>query len=61
MKKIINAITHPLTLCNFILVGSLVLIQVVHTHAHYKMEIDVHGYCANANFKNETLDTEEDW
>ena len=57
MKKIINAITHPLTVCNFILVGSLVLIQVVHTHAHYKMEIDVHGYCANADFE---LDTEED-
>ena len=58
MKKIINAITHPLTVCNFILVGSLVLIQIVHTRAHYKMEIDVHGYCANIDLE---LDTEEDW
>ena len=58
MKKIINAITHPLTVCNLILVGSLVLIQIVHTRAHYMMKIDVHGYCANADFE---LDKEEDW
>ena len=58
MKKIIDVITHPLTVCNLILVGSLVLIQIVHTHAHYKMEIDIHGHCTKANFK---LDTEEDW
>ena len=58
MKKIIDVITHPLTVCNLIVVGSLVFIQIVHTHAHYKMEIDVHGHCANADFK---LDTEGDW
>jgi len=27
--------------------GSLGLIQVVHTRAHYMMEIDVHAYCKN--------------
>jgi len=58
MKKIIDVITHPLTVCNLIVVGSLVFIQIVHTHAHYKMEIDVHGHCANIDLE---LDTEEDW
>ena len=58
MKKIIDVITHPLTVCNLIIVGSLVFIQIVHTHAHYKMEIDVHGHCANIDLE---LDTEEDW
>ena len=61
MKKIINAITHPLTVCNSILVGSLVLIQVVHTHAHYKMEIDVHAYCKQNMEYQESLNAEEDW
>ena len=58
MKKIIDVITHPLTVCNLIVVGSLVFIQIVHTHAHYKMKIDVHGHCANADFE---LDMEGDW
>ena len=58
MKKIIDVITHPLTVCNLIVVGSLVFIQIVHTHAHYRMEIDVHSFCANADFE---LDTEEEW
>ena len=56
--KLLKAITHPLTVCNGILVGSLILIQIVHTHAHYRMKIDVHSFCANADFE---LDTEEEW
>jgi len=61
MKKIINAITHPLTVCNSILVGSLILIQVVHTHAHYNMEIDVHAHCKQNMEYQESLNAEDDW
>ncbi len=60
-KTIINVITHPLTVCNLILFGSLGLIQVVHTNAHHKMEIDVHAYCKNNMEYQESLNPEEDW
>ena len=35
---------HPLTLINLCIVGSLGVIQGIHTHAHYKMELDVDSY-----------------
>ena len=35
---------HPLTLVNLCIVGSLGVIQAIHTHAHYKMELDVDSY-----------------
>ena len=38
---------HPVTLLNLCIVGLLGVIQVIHTHAHYKMEMDVHAYCLN--------------
>ena len=45
MKKILQVITHPVTYCNLLIIGVLIMIETFHTHAHYKMEMDVHGYC----------------
>lgn len=43
--KLLSVLKHPVTQFNLIVLGSLGLIQIIHTHAHYKMEMDVHAYC----------------
>ena len=35
--------THPVTHFNVLVVGFLIIVQIVHTDAHYKME--AHGMC----------------
>ena len=52
---------HPFTVFNLLICGSLALIQVVHTRAHYKMEIDVHAYCKNNMEYQESLISEEEY
>jgi hypothetical protein len=37
------------------------MIQIIHTHAHYKMEVDVHAYCRNNMEYQESLEQEDDW
>jgi len=38
------------------------MIEFFHTQAHYKMEVDVHGYCHQYNMKNPNAFVEdEDW
>ena len=44
IKKILF---HPVTHFNLLVVGFLVLIQSIHTHAHYTMEIDADSYVHN--------------
>lgn len=47
-----------------ILLGVLILIEGVHTDAHRKMEIDVHGYCHKNAEHQENLkhaNDEEEW
>ena len=38
-----------------ILLGVLIAIESIHTDAHKKMEIDVHGYCNNHKGHQESL------
>jgi len=45
MKKILQVFTHPVTYTNLMIIGVLIMIEFMHTKAHYKMEIDVHGHC----------------
>ena len=63
MKKILEVITHPVTYSNLLIVGALILIELSHTHAHHKMEVDVHGYCHQYNMKNPNafVEDDEDW
>ena len=44
MNKIMQVLGHPVTLFNLMLIGFLGLIEVIHTRAHYTMEMDVHGH-----------------
>ena len=47
--KILRVLSHPVTLLNGLLVGFLIVVGVVHNHAHYTMEVDadsyVRGFC----------------
>ena len=61
MKKLLQVITHPVTYSNLLIIGTLILIEFFHTKAHYKMEVDVHGYCLQYNDKNPNAFVEEDW
>ena len=62
MKKILEVITHPVTYSNLLIVGSLLMVEFFHTRAHYKMEVDVHGYCYQYNMKNpNAFDEDDDW
>ena len=63
MKKLLQVITHPVTYANLLIVGTFILIEFLHTQAHYKMEIDVHGYCHQYNMKNPNtfVEDEDDW
>ena len=63
MKKVLEVITHPVTYSNLLIIGALILIEFFHTQAHYKMEVDVHGYCHQYNIKNPNafVEAEEDW
>ena len=58
---VMKYLTHPLTVMNLCLVGSLLLIQIVHTRAHHRMEMDVHAYCKNNMEYQQSLDSEEEW
>ena len=59
--KYLKYVTHPITVLNLCIVGSLGMIQVIHTHAHYKMEVDVHAYCRNNMEYQESLEQGDDW
>jgi hypothetical protein len=59
--KYLKYVTHPITVLNLCIVGSLGMIQIIHTHAHYKMEVDVHAYCRNNMEYQESLEQEDDW
>ena len=62
MKKILKVITHPVTYSNLLIIGSFIMIEFFHTHAHYKMEKDVHGYCYQYHMNNpDAFDDNEDW
>ena len=42
LKQIVSS---PVTQFNVVIVGMLFFIQLIHTQAHYQMEVDVHGRC----------------
>jgi len=55
MKKITAVLFHPVTILNLTFVGTLGLIQSVHTKAHLTLETDVHGHVFRALKKNPEL------
>ena len=45
LTRLKQIVSSPVTQFNFLIVGMLFFIQLVHTHAHYQLELDVHGRC----------------
>jgi len=50
-------IMHPLWMIPVFIVGILAFIEGVHTMAHLRMNLDVHGYCMQ---NKEHLEREDD-
>ena len=51
-SKIKQILRHPVTHFNVLVVGFLFIIQSMHTHAHYTMDIDADSYVRNFCKKN---------
>lgn len=52
MPKILHVVFHPLTVTNLCLFGSLGVIELIHIHAHHKMDMDVHSHVRQFCKKN---------
>ena len=52
---------HPLWMLPMMLVCIFVMIEGLHTTAHLRGEIDVHGLCRNNKEYIEMKEQEEDW
>ena len=51
-SKIKEILFHPVTHFNVLVVGFLFIIQSMHTHAHYTMDMDADSYVRNFCKKN---------
>ena len=51
-KNLLCCVSSPICHLLLITVGSLCLIQLIHTHAHYKMDVDVDSYITSFCKKN---------
>ena len=61
MKTLIKALVHPVTLLNLLFVGSLGVIEFLHTRAHHTLEVDVHGHVHRALQNNPELARSTCW
>ncbi len=63
MKKetIGEVVGHPLWMLPVMLLSILVMIEGIHTTAHWYMEMDVHGYCLQNKEHLERKEYEDDW
>ena len=63
MKKetIGEVVGHPLWMLPMFMLVFLVMIEGLHTTAHLRGEIDVHGLCRNNKEYIETREQDDDW
>jgi len=63
MKKetIGEVVGHPLWMLPVMLLSILVMIEGIHTTAHWYMEMDVHGYCTQNKEYLEKKEYGDDW
>ena len=62
-SKWLEIASSQLWLLPAILLGILILIEGIHTDAHLKMEMDVHGYCKNnaEHLRNQEYVGDDEW
>ena len=56
-RNVGDILMHPLWIMPVLMVGIFVFIEGVHTMAHLRMNLDVHGYCMQ---NKEHLEREDD-
>ena len=56
-----EVVGHPLWMLPMMLVCIFVMIEGLHTTAHLRGEIDVHGLCRNNKEYIETREQDDDW
>ena len=61
MKAILKAFVHPVTMLNLLFVGTLGMIELIHTKAHHTLEQDVHGHVHRALKENPELARSACW
>jgi hypothetical protein len=54
-KNLLCCVSSPVCHLMVILIGTLSIIQLVHTHAHYEMETDVNSYITSFCKKNKEI------
>ena len=43
-SKILKVLGHPVTLLNSLIIGFMIMVGVIHNHAHHTMEQDADSY-----------------
>ena len=56
-----EVVGHPLWMLPMMLICMFVMIEGLHTTAHLRGEIDVHGLCRNNKEYIETREQDDDW
>ena len=56
-----EVVGHPLWMLPMMLICIFVMIEGLHTTAHLRGEIDVHGLCRNNKEYIETREQDDDW
>ena len=62
MKRTVGeVVTHPLWMMPVLIGCILLMIEALHTLAHLRMEMDVHGYCMQNKEHLERIEQDDDW
>ena len=62
MKRTVGeVVTHPLWMMPVFVGWMLLMIEVLHTMAHLRMNMDVHGYCMQNKEHLERMEQGDDW
>ena len=52
LKPYLKALIHPITQINALFIGFMILVGMIHNHAHHTMEVDTDSYVRNFCKKN---------
>ena len=62
MKRTVGeVVTHPLWMMPVFVGCMLLMIETLHTMAHLRMNMDVHGYCMANKEHLERMEQGDDW
>ena len=59
-KSVGDILTHPLWIMPVLMIGIFAFIEGIHTMAHLRMNMDVHGYCMQNKEHIERMEQDDD-